>query len=71
MTPTLYRINPPTGVKAANVREEASTSSRVVITLERGQLLTTDPDRTQDGEWLPVVFVRGWVHTSIVSVLDG
>lgn len=51
----------------ANMRDEPSTKARIITTLADGVILHVDPDRTQDGEWLPVVLVRGWVHNSTVE----
>lgn len=67
---TQFRIAPPTGLRTANIREEASTASRIVVALERGQIVNIDPDRTQDGDWLPVLFARGWVHSSVVEAIE-
>lgn len=62
-----YRI---TGTLRANVREEPSTDSRVLFQLAVGAIVHADPARTRDGDWLPVVMVRGWVHRSLLEVLD-
>lgn len=67
-----YRIT----TDKANVREEASTDSRVVITLDKDAVLYDDPERTADGAWLPVLLVkdgypletrRAWAHSSVVE----
>lgn len=64
-----YRVAPAAGVSVGNFREEASMNARVVATLERGQIVSRDPDRRPDGDWLPVQF-RGWMHKSILEVID-
>lgn len=63
---TQYRVEPAAGVKVGNLREEASMEARVVTTLERGQVVSDDPERRPDGDWLPVTF-RGWMHKSILE----
>lgn len=70
MTDTQWRITPPSGIKTANVREEASTGSRVVAALADGTIVHVDSERTPDGDWLPVLFARGWVHRSVVEAID-
>jgi len=64
-----YHVEPAAGVDVGNFREEASMKARVVATLERGQIVSRDPDRRPDGDWLPVQF-RGWMHRSILAVID-
>jgi hypothetical protein len=64
--PEQYRVEPAAGVKVGNLREEASMLARVVTTLERGQIVSRDPEREPDGDWLPVQF-RGWMHKSILE----
>ena len=64
-----YRVEPAAGVAVGNMREAASMEARVVVTLARGQVVSDDPERTADGDWLPVKF-RGWMHTSILEALD-
>lgn len=54
----------------ANLRQEASIKSPVVTVLKTGSIVTLDVHRTQNGEWLPVVFVRGWLHKSVVEPLE-
>ena len=58
------------------MRDEPSTKARIVTTLDNGVILHVDPDRTQDGEWLPVLLVkdgypletrRAWTHSSVVE----
>lgn len=67
MADTQYRI---TGTMRANVREEASTQSRVLFQLAPGAIIHADPDRTRDGDWLPVVMVRGWVNRGLLELID-
>ena len=64
-----YRVEPAAGVTVGNMREEASMDARVVVALQRGQVVSDDPERTADGDWLPVKF-RGWMHKSILAVID-
>lgn len=66
---TQYRVEPAEGVEVGNLREEASMKARVVTTLERGQIVSRDPERELDGDWIPVTF-RGWMHKSILAVID-
>jgi hypothetical protein len=40
-----------------------------VVALQRGQVVSDDPERTAGGDWLPVKF-RGWMHKSILEVID-
>lgn len=54
----------------ANLRQEASIKAPIVTVLKRGSVVTLDVHRTQDGEWLPVVYVRGWLHRSVVEPLE-
>ena len=54
----------------ANYRNEASLKAPVIAVLRNGTILHIDYDRTQDGEWLPVSLVRGWIHTSVVELID-
>lgn len=68
MADTQYRI---TGTLRANVREEPSTDSRVLFQLAAGAIIHADPERIRDGEWLPVVMVRGWAHRSLLEMIDG
>jgi hypothetical protein len=55
----------------ANYRSEASIKAPIIAVLRSGTILHIDYDRTQDGEWLPVSLVRGWIHTSVVELIDG
>lgn len=64
-----YRVMPAATVAVGNMREEASMDARVVVVLQRGQVVSDDPEREPDGDWLPVKF-RGWMHKSILAVLD-
>ncbi len=64
-----YRVEPANGVAVGNMREEGSMDARVVVTLQRGQIVSDDQERTPDGDWLPVKF-RGWMHKSILAVID-
>jgi SH3-like domain-containing protein len=54
----------------ANLRQEASLKAPVVTVLKAGSVVTLDVHRTQDGDWLPVVYVRGWLHKSVVEALE-
>lgn len=67
MADTQYRI---TGTLRANVREEASDKARVLFQLAPGAIVHADPARTKDGEWLPVMVIRGWVHRSLLEMID-
>lgn len=69
-TDTQFRVDPPAGVKTANLREEPSTKSRVVMSLPRGQIVHLDTDRKQDGDWYPVRYIRGWMHENVVTEID-
>lgn len=64
---TQYRVSTD---KQANVREEASTKARVLFQLAPGAIVHLDPGRTPDGEWFPVVVVRGWMHKSTVKAVE-
>lgn len=55
---------------AANLRQEPSLKAQVVTVLRSGSVVTLDVHRAKDGEWLPVVFVRGWLHKSVVEPLE-
>lgn len=52
------------------MREEPDIASRVVCQLSPGVIVNLDPERTKDDGWLPVVIVRGWLHESVVTVLE-
>lgn len=54
----------------ANLRQDPSLKAPVVTVLKTGSIVTLDVHRTQNGEWLPVVFVRGWLHKSVVEPLE-
>ena len=57
-------------VTRANLRNEASAEAAVITTLATGTIVNVDTDRTPDGDWLPVVLVRGWVHQSVVEAVE-
>lgn len=67
MTTTQYRI---TGTLRANVREEASDKAKVLFQLAPGAIVHADPARTKDGGWLPVILVRGWVHNTLLELIE-
>lgn len=69
MTERQYRVEPAAGVAVGNMRQEASQEAMVIVQLKRGQVVSDDPERTADGDWLPVKF-RGWMHNSILAVID-
>lgn len=54
----------------ANLRQDPSILAPVVTVLRYGSVVTLDVHRSQDGEWLPVVYVRGWLHKSVVEPLE-
>ena len=62
-TETQYRVKP-TG---ANMREEPSTKARAVTLLAPGTIVHLEQT---DGDWLRVT-MRGWVHKSTVTALEG
>lgn len=61
-----YRIT----TTKANVRNEANVKADVVAVMSAGAILHVDPDRTPDGDWLPVMIVRGWIHSSVVEAIE-
>lgn len=63
---TQYRIT----TTKANLRNEPDAKAGIVAVVEAGAIVHVDPDRTPDGEWLPVILVRGWVHKSVVEALE-
>lgn len=64
---TQYRI---TGTLRANVREEASDKAKVLFQLAPGAIVHADPERTKDGGWLPVMLIRGWVHNTLLELIE-
>ncbi len=54
----------------ANIRDEPDAKASVAAVVGAGAIVHVDPDRTPDGEWLPVILVRGWVHKSVVEALE-
>jgi hypothetical protein len=63
---TQYRVT----TTKANLRNESHVMAGIVSVLEAGAIVHIDTDRTPDGDWLPVVLVRGWVHQSVVEAVE-
>lgn len=61
-----YRV----GKSGANLREEPSVKARILTTLSHGTIVHADPGRTTDGDWLPVVIVRGWIKATVLEAID-
>ena len=61
-----YRV----GRNGANLREEPSIKARILTTLSQGTIVHADPGRTVDGDWMPVVIVRGWIKAGLLEAID-
>ena len=51
----------------ANLRDEPNVNAYRRATLEPGVILHVDPERQPEGDWLPVLLVRAWIHRSNIE----
>lgn len=63
-TDTQYRVTSP---RVANMREEPSIEAGVLTQLRTGTIVHLEQT---DGDWLRIT-MRGWVHKSTVTALEG
>lgn len=55
----------------ANFRQEPHRDGAIITKLFEGAIVHLDPDRKPEGDWLPVLLVRGWMHKTVVRELVG
>lgn len=46
---------------------DPNATKNVITTFNAGIIVHVDPDRKPEGEWLPVKYVRGWMHKSLLQ----
>ncbi len=63
---TQYRII----TQQANVRNEPNKDAGVVAVLREGAIIHVDDERQPQGQWLPVLIIRAWVHGSVVEAME-
>lgn len=55
----------------ANFRQEPHMDGAILTKLLEGAIVHLDPDRKPVGEWVPVLYFRGWMHKSVLRELVG